>query len=135
MAVTICVEAKADESFGGSVAEELAKARRRPATRFPDRLNWLSSSLLGVPAFLDRDQMALSDEIAGLPYQLLAAIGGTILEAELQKSTMAILVVHEFRTLLTTDIKMTANAKALDDFLRLLLAENGASDEEVQLTV
>ena len=42
-------------------------------------------------------------------------------------------MVHEFRTLLTTDIKMTANAKALDDFLRLLLAKNGAADETFQL--
>jgi len=42
-AVTVCIEAKADESFGGTVAEELRKAKRRPVTKFPERLTGLPS--------------------------------------------------------------------------------------------
>jgi len=51
--VTICIESKADESFGGTVESELTKARKRTGTRFPERLNWLTSSLFGTNAFED----------------------------------------------------------------------------------
>ncbi len=78
--MTVCIEAKADESFGGKVAEELRKARKRPVTRFPERLDWLTRSLLGLPAFEDDQFLVLSDVVANLPYQLLSAIGGTLLE-------------------------------------------------------
>jgi hypothetical protein len=59
-AVTICIEAKADESFGGTIIRELSTARKRAAkregghTRFPERLDWLTTrSLLGLRAFQD----------------------------------------------------------------------------------
>jgi hypothetical protein len=131
--ITICIEAKPDESFGGSVAEELLKARKRPVTRFPERLDWLTRSLLGLPAFDDDQCTVLSNVIAGLPYQLLSAIGGTILEAETKTATTAVLVIHEFRTPLTTDAKMELNSSLLDRFLRLLLAKNGAADKAFHL--
>src|SRR5262249_4451510 len=93
--VTICIEAKADESFGGTVAEELSKARKRvedgkqTRTRFPNRVDWLTRSLLGLPAFKDEQLELLSDAVAELPYQLLAAIAGTLLEADLQQAGKA----------------------------------------------
>jgi hypothetical protein len=124
--VTICIEAKADESFGGTVAEELTNARRRPVTKFPERLDWLTRSLLGIPAFIDEQRRVLSEIISGLHYQLFSAIGGTLLEAHLQRATMAIFVVHEFRTTATDDSKLQANANALNSFLRLLIAANMA---------
>jgi hypothetical protein len=131
--VTVCVEAKADESFGGSVSEELSKARKRPVTRFPERLDWLTRSLLGIAAFDDDERTVLSSVIAGLPYQLFSAISGTILEAEAKTATKAVLVIHEFRTVLTTDAKMELNGAALDRFFRLLLDRNGAADETFRL--
>jgi hypothetical protein len=135
-AVVICVEAKADESFGGTVTEELLKARTRSArTRFPDRLDWLTRSLLGVAAFSDPDRMVLSDVIAGLAYQLLAGVSGTLLEAELRGASIAIFVVHEFRTTATDDAKMEANGRALNDFLRLLLSSNGVNDVPMGLAI
>lgn len=82
--VTISIEAKADEPFGGLVAEELRKSRQRPETKFPERLDWLTRSLVGLPAFMDNQRLVLSDVISTLPYQLLSAIGGTLLEAQLQ---------------------------------------------------
>ncbi len=127
--VSICIEAKADESFGRAVGAELLAARNRtPRTKFPDRLDWLTSSLLGIPAFADDERKVLSDEITSMPYQLFSALGGTLLEADLQGARKAVLVVHEFRTPLTTDVKMNANASALDGFLQLVLASNGSTD-------
>ncbi len=128
--ITVCIEAKADESFGGTVSEELARARQRPASRFADRLEWLSLALLGVPAFADNKQCELSETIAPLPYQLFAAIAGTLLEARQQKAAVAVFIVHEFRTTATIDSKMDENARALNTFLGLLLsANNGAGPD------
>lgn len=134
--LTICIEAKADESFGGSVAEELLKAIRRSSeTRFPDRLDWLTRSLLGVPAFKDEAQQVLSDVVSGLRYQLLAAIAGTLLEAEIQRATTAVFVIHEFRTNSTNAAKMDANAEALDNFLRRFFSANSGPDPALHLQV
>ena len=135
---TICIEAKADESFGGTVAEELGKARRRAErvgrkTRFPERLDWLTRSLLGIPAFADDERLVLSDVISQLPYQLLSAIGGTLLEAQLQNATIAVFVIQVFRTPMTTDAKLEANEAALSSFLLLLQERNGGSDGDSQL--
>lgn len=131
--ITICIEAKADESFGGTVAEELLKARKRPVTKFPERLDWLTRSLLGLSAFDDDERTVLSNVVSGLPYQLFSAVGGTIQEAETKNAAKAVLVVHEFRTALTTDAKMELNSAALDCFLRLVLAKNGVADEAFHL--
>ena len=126
-AVTICIEAKADESFGGTVANELMKAKKRVGTRFPMRLDWLTRSFLGLPAFKDDKLLVLSASVAELPYQLLSAIGGTLLEAAEQKASKAIFVVHEFRTAKTRDANLNANANALNRFLRLFLSSNQAN--------
>jgi hypothetical protein len=139
--VTICVEAKADEPFGGTVAEELLKARNRvkekkqTSTKFPNRLDWLTRSLLGLPAFQDEQLKFLSDAVAELPYQLLAAIGGTLLEAKLQKAVKAVFVVHEFRTSKTAVAKMNANSQVLNGFLRLLKLRNAGVDKGVELEI
>ena len=132
--VTICIEAKADEPFGGTVAEELRKARQRSSeTRFPERLDWLTRSLLGVPAFKDDERLLVSDVVSGLPYQLFSAIAGTLLEAQLQGATTAVFVVHEFRTNLTEDAKLAANAGALNSFLHFFCSVNGGPDEDLHL--
>jgi|SRR5579872_152489 len=130
---TICIEGKADEPFGRTVAEELRKARQRRETSFPERLDWLTCSLLGMSAFKDDAHLVLSDGISGLSYQLLAAIAGTLLEAGIQEATAAVFVVHEFRTKATSDTKLQANADALNSFLRLFQSVNGGLDDDVQL--
>lgn len=131
--VTICIEAKADEPFGGTVAEEFQRAKERQGSQFPDRLDWLSRSLLGLPAFNDGDRNTVSEQVRDLPYQLLTAMVGTLVEAKAQSSTTAVFVVHEFRTTLTTDVKTKRNARELDNFLRLLLRQNGTPDDIFQL--
>jgi hypothetical protein len=138
LAATICIEAKADEPFGGSVREELRKARasakkRSTNTKFPERLDWLARSLLGLPAFMNDSRTLLSEIIAELPYQLFAAIAGTLLESESDKAVKAVFIVHEFRTALTTDAKMEINSQALDRFLSLLVARNGGTNDNFHL--
>lgn len=131
--VTICIEAKADESFGGTITEELSTARKRVAkrkgshTRFPERLDWLTHSLLGLRAFEDAQHQVLTEAVADLPYQVLPAIAGTLLEAERQKACKAVFIVHEFRTAKTADANLDANANALNRFLRVLLPANGTN--------
>lgn len=122
--VTICIEAKADEPFGGCVANELVEARKRPSTKFPERLDWLSRSLLGIAAFNGADRTSLNPAAAILPYQLLTGIAGTLVEADRQGCGLAIFVVHEFRSHATDDERMRENAKTLDGFINLLWATN-----------
>jgi hypothetical protein len=134
--VTICIEAKADESFGGTITRELSTARSRAAmregghTRFPERLDWLTHSLLGLRAFEDDRHQMLTGDVASLPYQLLPAIAGTLLEAGRQRASKAVFVVHEFRTEKTVDANLDANAVALNRFLRFFLPANGVSAGE-----
>lgn len=132
-AATICIEAKADEPFGATVADQLRKADKRSVTRFRERLNWLTGSLLGLSAFNDKDGNTVSEQIRNLPYQLLTATAGTLMEAEGRHSSKAILVIHEFRTPKTDDKKMEGNTTELNRFLGLLLRQNGAADENFQL--
>ena len=131
--MTVCVEAKADESFGGTVAEEFAKAKKRTGTMFPKRLDWLTRWLLGVPAFKDDGFAVLSEDISLLPYQLFSAIGGTLLEAGCRKASKAVFVVHEFRTGLTEDFKLEANANVLNHFLRRMLSANQGDGDGFEL--
>jgi hypothetical protein len=148
--VTICIEAKADESFGDTVAMELKNAIdqlekwkekqkekqsqgqkvRQATTKFPNRLDWLTRSVLGLPAFEDDKLLKVSDSVAELPYQLLSAIAGTLLEAEHKMACKAVLVIHELRTIRTKDVNLDANATALNHFLRLLLSANKAGASE-----
>jgi hypothetical protein len=130
---TICVEAKADEPFGRTVMEELRVARTRPVTCFPERLEWLTYSLFGIPAFRDDERSDVSDAVAKLPYQLFTAVAGTMIEAQVQHATTAILLIHEFRTLATDDAKLQDNAEALNRFLRVFYSQNGGPDEPICL--
>lgn len=65
-----------------------------------------------------------------MPYQLLPAIAGTLLEARYRRASKAVFVVHEFRTRKTTDVNLDANAEALNRLLRLFLLSNGSSADE-----
>lgn len=132
--MTICIEAKADEPFGRSVADEFRKAKERPVTRFPERLDWLTRSLLGIPAFKDDERVVLSDVVSGLSYQLLTAVAGTLIEAQIQGAATAVFLVHEFRTQSTMDAKLEGNAAAMNRFLRLFYSANGGPDEDVELS-
>jgi hypothetical protein len=130
--ITICVEAKSDESFGKTVAGELRQALKRKG-RFPDRLEWLTRSLFGFPAFRNNAHDVVADEISDMGYQLMTATAGAILEAGIQGTAEAVLVFHTFRTRKTEDKKIERNDAELNRFLRLVLRQNGAADETFEL--
>lgn len=96
--VIVCVEAKAGESFGATVAQQTAAATRAKAnadqagktSNAQDRLTGLLERFVGYPAAEQRVQE--------LRYQLLTALAGTLSEAEEAAALHAVLMIHEFLT-------------------------------------
>lgn len=117
--VTICVEAKADERFGNeTVREYWERAMRRrnlgESTRVPERIQ----ALLGM---IDRSGSVPAESPWGsVRYQLLAAICGTVRQAQLDSSSLAVFVVHEFHTESTLKEKLKRNQLDLEEFLSVL---------------
>jgi hypothetical protein len=102
----IGVEAKADETFGQTVAEYGADATPGAA----ERLELLTRALAG---------RTLADDpaLGALRYQLFSAIAGTLAAAKERDARQAVFVVHEFRTPLTDDARLAANHADLERFL------------------
>jgi hypothetical protein len=118
----VCIEAKADESFGGTLVQELAKSlSRSPKTGLPSRLDWLSRLLFNQSVFIDETLRAIRPEFQAFPYQLFTAVGGTLLEAMRQDAAIAVLVIHEFKTKLTTSQNRRKNELAMEAFLTVFL--------------
>jgi hypothetical protein len=111
----IAVEAKADETFGASVAKTLMAAQARlkenPRSKGVERVRNLVSVLLGVPS-------PGHPKAEGIRYQLLTACAGAICEAERRGCSRALMLVHEFVTDQTTDAGHRHNAWDLDQFLQ-----------------
>ena len=116
-AFVIAVEAKADETFGETVAAAArAAARRRaenPRSRGAERLTDLCRAFFGTTA---DEEPALGQ----LRYQLLTATAGALAAARDARVTRAVMLVHEFRSVHTNDAKLAANAGALDAFVARL---------------
>jgi hypothetical protein len=90
--VVVCVEAKAGEPLGATVAEQARSAKKaraaNPNSNASTRLADLQKRLCRYP--LDDPRVAL------LRYQLLTAWAGTLAEAS--EAAHAVFVLHEFRT-------------------------------------
>lgn len=117
--ITICVEAKADEPFGTySVSGYWTRAegRRRAGerTRAPERIQ----TLVGMVD--PESSVPLESRWSAVPYQLLTALCGTVLQAEADQSSAAILVIHEFHTELTQADKIACNRQDLDAMVSAL---------------
>jgi hypothetical protein len=112
--VAVTVEAKADESFGATIAETLSAALERlienPRGQGVRRVEALVRSILTAR---QRHQRSIGE----LRYQLLAATAGTIAYALSEKAETAVLIVHEFVTPKTDDRLHERNA---DDLLAFL---------------
>lgn len=134
--ITVCIEAKSDEPYDKKVETVLANARaeaaKRPngSTKFPERLEWLSQSLLGKSAFENAQLEDIAGWIGTLRYQLFAAFAGTLIEASLRGSNVAVLLVHEFRTSLTVETNLTRNSNDLNAFLKILVESNSMEWED-----
>ena len=112
--VTICVEAKADEPFGNDTVAEYRKAafhrvERGESTRVPERIDALLG-MIGKPAA----------NWEAVRYQLLTAICGTILQAKLDLSNLAVFVVHEFHTDKTRADNLQRNSEDFERFLTVI---------------
>lgn len=115
--VTICIEAKADEAFGEqTIAEYRAAALRRrergETTNVPERISALIEKS-GIP----------ENTWSNIRYQLLTAMVGTLIQAAADDSSTAILLIHEFRTHLTSEENLKRNQRDLDEFARIVLGE------------
>ena len=113
----IAVEAKADESFGETVAQADGAAAKRkeknPRSRGKERLDGLCQALFGS-TFSD------DPSLGTFRYQLLTATAGALAAAQAARATRAVLLVHEFRSAKTSAAKHAANAEALDAFVSRL---------------
>jgi len=116
--VTICIEAKADESFGNTTVGEywlsgIQKRNRGTSTRVPDRVEALLS-------MVDPVHTIETSQWKDIRYQLLTALCGTILQAKKDNATLAVLVVQEFRTNETSQVKQAGNHEELERFLTVV---------------
>ena len=112
--VAVTIEAKADESFGLTVAETYSDALERlietPRSRGVQRIQDLAHALFGV-------RIERQPKIGNLRYQLLTAVAGTLAFAIAEGANTAALVIHEFKTARTKDPLHDANARDVADFL------------------
>ena len=116
--VTVTIEAKADEPFGSdTILEYYTKAIKRrskgTATRVPERIEQLL-------AMIDPETPVRDSKWKDIRYQLLTALCGTILQARIDDSTLAVLIVHEFWSGDTSTYKHKLNHEALEEFLGVL---------------
>lgn len=113
----IAVEAKADESFGDTVAETMAAALERylenPRSNGLERTMQLASAILG-------ERQRGDPQLGAIRYQLLTASAGALCEAERQGSARAVLLVHEFMTDKTSDPEHERNQSDLNAFVKRL---------------
>jgi hypothetical protein len=105
--VVVCVEAKAGEKLGKTVAEETTAARKaKEANRrsnAPARIDDLVKRLCRLP----QDDT----KVAAMRYQLLTGWAGTLADAE--GAAHAVFALHEFRTDQRPDDKSAINGADL----------------------
>lgn len=110
--VVVGVEAKADEAFDSrSIRAAASDPKLSARSKLPARVNELCARMFGVPL------AELGDTEGDLPYQLLFAPIAVLLEAERHEAEVAVFVVHEFVTDMTTDRDRAANEDAWTGFM------------------
>lgn len=124
--VVVCVEAKVDEPFGMTIGEywQEAKARQTP-TRAPERIAALLGIVFGVEAQPDQQPWA------GLRYQLLTGIAGTLIQAVKEQAPLAVFVVHEFQTAAANPELLRTNARDYARFVEALFSVSPISDGQM----
>jgi len=111
--VALCIEAKADETFGKTIAEELASGQAKLSngknTNIVKRIHGLVRRVFG------RDVDA---ELGALRYQLLHAVAGALIESG--EADLGAFIVHEFVSRSCDAKKVEANHEDFSRFVRLL---------------
>jgi hypothetical protein len=117
--VVIGVEGKADEAFDRPLKKRWAEAQatlaRGKATNWPARLERLARALLGVEATSAKDE--LNAEIEEIPFQLLSALAGTLIETEERDAQLAVLVAHVFTSTATRPELVEQNRASFANFV------------------
>lgn len=113
--VVLGIEAKVDEPFDAPLASKHRDAlERSPNSDFPERLRVLGELLFG-------GSFDVNDAVyAGLGYQLLSGIAGTLIQAAHDDAPVAAFVIYELVTSKSDPKKRANNAHALESFVRLL---------------
>jgi hypothetical protein len=128
--IAVTVEAKADETFGATVAQTMADALERlivnPRSHGVRRVEDLVRSLLPVRG---KGQ----PKAATLRYQLLTAAAGTLAYAGQVGASTAVMLVHEFVTDKTTDEKHAQNEADYAAFLHRVSGRRPSSPEMTRL--
>jgi hypothetical protein len=118
--VVIAIEAKADESFGGTVGQTLERAQSHqaanPRSKGVLRLQQLGQALFGLAP----NQLK---QLSQLRHQLMTVSAAALSEAERREASRALVVVHEFITSQTDDRRHSMNALDLNSFLAAIGAE------------
>jgi hypothetical protein len=118
--VVVAIEAKVDEPFGPNIGEYWTAAQQSgKPTRVPQRIEALLGMVFGPNA--RPDQAPWKD----LRYQLLTMVAGTALEADRQKASTAVAIIHEFHTELASPDRLAANGADLNAFMSVLLSQPG----------
>ena len=118
--MVIAIEAKADEPFGGMLADQRRRAEATLAS------NPRSKALARVDELIDRFGLDFQQShVSQLRYQLLTAIAATLEEAKRRSSKRAIFIVHEFVTPLTDLGKRERNSADFDRFLSAAFGYGG----------
>jgi len=112
--IAISVEAKADESFGRTLGQEVVEAAADWSfEERPGKLERLQGLVRAIIPARSPDQAALGS----LRYQLLTATAGAWTFAAQRGAAIAILVVHEFLGPRINAARLRANADDLDAFM------------------
>ncbi|MCW3053436.1 MAG: hypothetical protein JWN14_2606 [Chthonomonadales bacterium] len=106
--VAVTIEAKADESFGRTIGEVLARASTK--SNLPGRITGLVDSVLNKPL----------GDTHSLRYQLLHAVSATLIFAREQNASAAVFIVFEFQGSSCTASKLAQNAADLTAFINAL---------------
>ena len=105
----VAVEGKADEPFGSrTIGEEISKAS--PTSNVPTRIDRLAKGLFGRPG----------SALPALRYQLLHALGASLIRSGQEEAVQAVLLIHEFRFPGVVPEALDRNATALDLLVELL---------------
>lgn len=121
---TICIEAKADESYGDyNISDYYTKKLNQRQgggdnTKVPERIMKLMAML----------PISLTDinksPIANNGYQLLTGLTGTSIQAKIDRSDFAVFIVHEFHTDKTNPDKIEKNSLDYTSFVKAILKDD-----------
>ncbi|QLY40171.1 hypothetical protein HF295_04555 [Hujiaoplasma nucleasis] len=116
--MTIGIEAKGNEEYAELIKDKYQYVIN---TRAKGKKSNLDLRLDAIFDSLNRNNNDLSyDEFSGLRYQLFSGLIGTITEANLNKSDVALFIIHQFVTHKTITSSLETNKRDLKKYLKFI---------------